>query len=74
MRGPDQSLTSSDSRPRPSISFARSVEKNGFFAMPGISQQNGLALTAATRILETRTARDVLYPVQLRVMRSLSGK
>lgn len=25
-------------------------------------------------ILDTHTARDVLYPVQLRVMRSLSGK
>lgn len=33
-----------------------------------------LALGDVRRILDTHTARDVLYPVQLRVMRSLSGK
>lgn len=33
-----------------------------------------LAAREHRRILETHTARDVLYPVQLRVMRSLSGK
>lgn len=33
-----------------------------------------LALWTHRRILDTHTARDVLYPVQLRVMRSLSGK
>lgn len=33
-----------------------------------------LALWTPHRILDTHTARDVLYPVQLRVMRSLSGK
>lgn len=33
-----------------------------------------LALRTPRRILDTHTARDVLYPVQLRVMRSLSGK
>lgn len=35
---------------------------------------NELALRVAERILDTHAARDVLYPVQLRVMRSLSGK
>lgn len=33
-----------------------------------------LALGTTPCILDTHTARDVLYPVQLRVMRSLSGK
>lgn len=33
-----------------------------------------LAPRTDRRILDTHTARDVLYPVQLRVMRSLSGK